>query len=62
VPLASQSNAQSGEHGIRDLERIRDRNLAGILRALDANDRGAGRTVAALTLQGRAPIVARRST
>lgn len=46
--IASQSDAQSGEHGIRDLERIRDRNLAAILRALEANDWGAGRTVAAL--------------
>lgn len=46
--IASQSDAQSGEHGIRELERIRDRNLAAILRALEANDWGAGRTVAAL--------------
>lgn len=46
--VASQSDAQSGAHGIRDLERIRDRNLVAILRALEENDWGAGRTVAAL--------------
>lgn len=46
--IASQSDAQSGAHGIRDLERIRDRNLAAILRALEANDWGAGRTLAGL--------------
>ncbi|MEO1331750.1 MAG: 3-hydroxyacyl-CoA dehydrogenase family protein, partial [Pseudomonadota bacterium] len=32
--IARQSEAQSGHHGIRDLERIRDDNLVAILRAL----------------------------
>nr|WP_229582994.1 carnitine 3-dehydrogenase [Paracoccus sp. S-4012] len=44
--IAAQSDAQSGAHGIRDLERIRDDNLVGIFHALKANDWGAGRTVA----------------
>ena len=45
--IADQSDAQSGEHSIRELERIRDRNVAGILRALEANDWGAGQTLKA---------------
>ena len=45
--IAEQSDAQSGHHSIRELERIRDRNLAGILRALEANDWGAGETLKA---------------
>lgn len=40
--IASQSDAQSGAHSIRDLERIRDANLVGMMRALAANDWGAG--------------------
>jgi carnitine 3-dehydrogenase len=40
--IASQSDAQSGHYGIRELERIRDDNLVGILQALKANDWGAG--------------------
>ncbi|MCF6445101.1 carnitine 3-dehydrogenase [Nereida sp. MMG025] len=40
--IASQSDAQSGTHSIRALERIRDDNLVGILRVLKANDWGAG--------------------
>jgi carnitine 3-dehydrogenase len=40
--IASQSDAQSGEHTIRDLERIRDNNLVTILRGLKAQDYGAG--------------------
>jgi carnitine 3-dehydrogenase len=46
--IADQSDAQSGHLGVRELERIRDRNVAGILRTLEANDWGAGRTIAAL--------------
>jgi carnitine 3-dehydrogenase len=46
--IAEQSDDQSGGYSVRELERIRDRNVAGILRALEANDWGAGRTVAAL--------------
>lgn len=44
--LESQSDAQSGHRSIREVERIRDRNLAGILLALEANDWGAGETLA----------------
>ncbi len=43
--IASQSDAQSGALGIAELERIRDDNLAGILRALKGNDWGAGKTL-----------------
>ena len=41
--IASQSDAQSGHHSIRDLERIRDDNLVAFLRALKDRDWGAGR-------------------
>ena len=44
--IEAQSDAQSGHHTVRDLERIRDRNLVGILRALEANHWGAGETLA----------------
>jgi len=40
--IASQSDAQSGHHSIRDLERIRDDNLVAIMQALKAADWGAG--------------------
>ena len=40
--IAGQSDAQSGHHSIRELERIRDDNLVGMMRALKANDWGAG--------------------
>lgn len=40
--IADQSDAQSGMHSIRDLERIRDDNLVGMMRALGAKDWGAG--------------------
>ena len=40
--IADQSDAQSGMHSIRELERIRDDNLVGMMRALGANDWGAG--------------------
>lgn len=43
--IADQSDAQSGHHEIRDLERIRDRNLTAILKALEANEWGAGQTL-----------------
>jgi len=46
--IASQSDQQSGHHDIRELERIRDRNVAGMLLALERNDWGAGRTIAAM--------------
>ena len=44
--IAAQSDAQSGHHEIRELERIRDRNVAAMLLALERNDWGAGRTIA----------------
>ena len=40
--IADQSDAQSGAHSIRELERIRDNNLVSILRALKNQDWGAG--------------------
>ncbi len=43
--IAAQSDAQSGHHSIRQLERIRDKNLVGILKALKVNDWGAGKTL-----------------
>jgi carnitine 3-dehydrogenase len=44
--IAGQSDAQSGAHGIRDLERIRDDNLVVILEALKAKGWGAGEGLA----------------
>ena len=40
--ISDQSDEQSGMHSIRELERIRDNNLVGIIRALKAQDWGAG--------------------
>ena len=40
--IAGQSDAQSGMHSIRELERIRDNNLVGMMRALKAQNWGAG--------------------
>lgn len=40
--IADQSDAQSGAHSIRALERIRDNNLVAMMRALKAQDWGAG--------------------
>ncbi|PVA06839.1 carnitine 3-dehydrogenase [Thalassorhabdomicrobium marinisediminis] len=40
--IADQSDAQSGQHSIRELERHRDANLVGMLRTLKARDWGAG--------------------
>ena len=40
--IADQSDAQSGIHSIRELERIRDDNLVGMMRALKAQNWGAG--------------------
>ncbi len=40
--IAAQSDAQSSRYTFRELERIRDRNLVGILRALKDRDWGAG--------------------
>jgi len=43
--IATQSDAQSGQYSIRELERIRDRNLVGMLRSLKERDWGAGRVL-----------------
>ena len=40
--IVSQSDAQSGMHSIRELERIRDDNLVAIMQGLKLNDWGAG--------------------
>jgi len=45
--IASQSDAQSGHLSIRQLERLRDDNLVGIMRALKKTGSGAGGTVSA---------------
>ena len=43
--ISAQSDAQSGHHSIREMERIRDRNLVAIMRALAVHDWGAGALV-----------------
>nr|CAA6828145.1 MAG: 3-hydroxyacyl-CoA dehydrogenase (EC [uncultured Thiotrichaceae bacterium] len=54
--IASQSDAQSGHHSIRELERIRDNNLIGIMQALKTNDWGAGQVLAAYEQQRHAAL------
>ena len=44
--LVAQSDAQSGQHTPRELERIRDANLVGILKALESTRWAAGETLA----------------
>jgi carnitine 3-dehydrogenase len=44
--IAAQSDAQSGDRSIRELERCRDDNLIAILQALKAKDWGAGALLA----------------
>jgi carnitine 3-dehydrogenase len=46
--IAAPSDQQSVNYEVRELERIRDRNLTSTLLALEGNDWGAGRTVATL--------------
>jgi carnitine 3-dehydrogenase len=43
--IAGQSDAQSGHHSIRELERIRDSNLIGFMRVLKDRDWGAGKVL-----------------
>jgi carnitine 3-dehydrogenase len=45
--VANQSDAQSGKYSIRELERIRDQNLIGFLRALKERNWGAGKVLRA---------------
>ena len=40
--IAEQSDAQSGEYSVRELERIRDTNLVDMMLALENNAWGAG--------------------
>ncbi len=54
--IAGQSDAQSGHHSIRDLERIRDRNLIGFLRVLKERDWGAGKVLLAHDARRRAAM------
>ncbi|NNC78527.1 MAG: L-carnitine dehydrogenase [Acidimicrobiales bacterium] len=43
--LVEQSDAQSGMHSIRELERIRDRNIVGFLKVLETNKWGSGNVI-----------------
>lgn len=45
--IADQSDAQSGMHSIRELERIRDENLVAMMRALKGRNRAAGALIRA---------------
>jgi carnitine 3-dehydrogenase len=54
--IAGQSDAQSGAYTIRELERIRDRNLVGFLRVLKERDWGAGRVLLAHDASRRARV------
>lgn len=57
--IASQSDAQSGHLSIREMERIRDDNLVSMMRALKAQNWGAGAVLksheAALSAKGQMP-------
>ena len=44
--IVEQSDAHSGHHDVRELERIRDRNLVGFLKVLEENEWNAGLTIA----------------
>ncbi len=45
--IAAQSDAQSGAHSIRELERLRDDNLVAMMRALRARGAASGKVIAA---------------
>ena len=60
--IAGQSDAQSGHHSIRELERIRDSNLVGFLRVLKDRDWGAGRVLNAHDAGRRQDAVAATPT
>ncbi|MDG1530200.1 MAG: carnitine 3-dehydrogenase [Paracoccaceae bacterium] len=55
--IADQSDAQSGMHSIRELERIRDNNLVSMMRALKAQDWGAGALLKAQDARLADPVV-----
>lgn len=44
--IVTQSDEQSGAHDVRELERIRDRNVVGFLKVLEGNRWAAGQTIA----------------
>ena len=54
--IASQSDEQSGQHTIRELERIRDDNLVAMMRALKSRDWGAGAIINADDNARRPPL------
>ena len=56
--IAGQSDAQSGHHSIRELERIRDSNLIGFLRALKDRNWGAGKVLLEHDARRRAEVLA----
>lgn len=62
--IADQSDLQSGQYTLRDLERIRDANLIGILQALKANRWGAGKTLEDMEARfhGRAKAAAKTAS
>ncbi len=45
--IVTQSDEQSGAYDVRELERIRDQNVVGFLKVLEANEWAAGTTIAA---------------
>jgi carnitine 3-dehydrogenase len=45
--IVAQSDEQSGAHDVRELERIRDKNIVGFLKVLETNNWAAGKAVAA---------------
>ncbi|SEM79013.1 carnitine 3-dehydrogenase [Pseudorhodobacter antarcticus] len=60
--IAGQSDAQSGHHTIRELERIRDGNLVGFLRALKDRNWGAGKVLREHDERRRVAFVAAPAT
>ena len=60
--IAGQSDAQSGHHSIRELERIRDSNLIGFLRALKDRNWGAGKVLLEHDARRRAAMLAPGAT
>ena len=60
--IAGQSDAQSGHHSIRELERIRDSNLIGFLRALKDRNWGAGKVLLEHDARRRTAMLAPNAT
>ncbi len=55
--IAGQSDEQSGAYGIRELERIRDDNLVGMMRALKERNWGAGKMLNQIDEARRTEVV-----